>query len=382
MKKYKIHTLGCKLNYAESSTIARGLEEQGYVKAERDEVAQLVVINSCAVTGESERKARELIRRAARENSGAELVVTGCYAKLREAEIMALDGVTRVETVKALASYSSGERTRSFLKVQDGCNYHCSYCTVCRARGESRNAPIAQIVASAGEIAKRGAREIVLTGVNIGDFGRSTGESFLDLLQELEAVQGIERYRISSIEPNLLTTEIIEFCAASPKFMHHFHIPLQSGCDSILRRMGRRYTTDFFASKVAQVRRSMPDAFIGIDVIVGFPGETDEDFQTTVRFLEHLRPAFLHIFPYSARPDTVAAGFADQVEAKIKKERVARLGVLCDELLSEFTESQKNRPKSILVEGRSTKTGMLFGHTENYIRLELEGGNDLINTIV
>lgn len=382
MRCYKIYTLGCKLNFAESSSIARAIEQRGYERARRDEVADLVVINSCAVTGESERKARELIRRAVRENAGAEVVVTGCYAKLRQGEIEAIEGVSRVETVKALTSYSLGERTRSFLKVQDGCDYHCTYCTVWRARGESRNVPVAEIVAQAREIAARGVREIVLTGVNIGDFGRSTGESFLDLIRSLDTVGGVDRYRISSIEPNLLTDEIIDFCAASPRFMPHFHIPLQSGCDRVLKKMGRRYTTEFFASKIERVRAAVPDVFIGIDVIVGFPGETAAEFEATVEFLRRVRPAFLHVFPYSARPDTAAARFEDQVEARVKKERVAVLGALCDELLAEFTASQRGKPHKILIEGRSSRSGLLFGHTENYIRREVEGGDELINTVV
>lgn len=381
MKRYKIHTLGCKLNYAESSTLGRQFEEQGYIRAMRGESADLVVINSCAVTGESERKARELIRRAVRENQGAELVVTGCYAKLREAEIMTIQGVSRVESVKSLRSYSSGERTRSFLKVQDGCDYHCSYCTVWRARGESRSAPIKDVVGDAREIARKGVREIVLTGVNIGDFGRKTGETFIDLLVALDKVEGIERYRISSIEPNLLTDDIIAFCATSDKFMPHFHIPLQSGCDSILKRMGRRYTSEFFAAKVAAVRQQIPDLFIGVDVIVGFPGETDEDFQQTYHFLESISPSFLHVFPYSKRPNTTAAGFEDQVDPKTKKERVARLQALSDRFLSDFTRSQSGKRQTVLVEGRG-KNGNLFGHTQNYIRVEVDGGDELINTIV
>lgn len=382
MKRYKIYTLGCKLNYAESSTIARGIEQSGFTKASKGETADLVVINSCAVTGESERKARELIRRTVRENVGAEVVVTGCYAKLREQQILQIEGVTRVETTKSLASYSSGERTRSFLKVQDGCDYHCTYCTVWRARGESRNAPIEQVVSQAREVAAKGVREIVLTGVNIGDFGRSTGENLEALLIDLAQIEGVERYRISSIEPNLLTNEILTFCAANEKFMPHYHIPLQSGCDRVLKQMGRRYTTDFFASKIAEVRSIHgSDVFIGVDVIVGFPGESDEEFLQTVSFIEQIKPAFLHIFPYSARPDTAAAKFDGQVDAQTKKKRVKILRELCDRLLSDFTESQQGGAHKILIEGRA-KNGMLFGHTENYLRMETEGGDELINTIV
>ncbi|MEG0655618.1 MAG: MiaB/RimO family radical SAM methylthiotransferase [Mucinivorans sp.] len=379
--KYKIITLGCKLNYAESATIARALREQGMQPASKGEAAQKVVINSCAVTAESEHKTREMIRRAVRENPGAEIVVSGCYAKLREKEIMAIQGVSRVETQKSLTAYSTSGRTRSFLKVQDGCDFHCSYCTVWRARGASRNAPIADLVNSARAIAATGAREIVLTGVNIGDFGRTTGESFLDLLIALDKVEGVDRYRISSIEPNLLTDEIIAFCALSPKFMPHFHIPLQSGCNSILQVMGRRYTAQFFADKIDSIRAIMPNVFIGVDVIVGFPGETDDNFTDTMRLLQRVRPSFLHVFPYSARPDTPAAGMEGQVAPGVKKERAARLGALSEELLSEFTTKQQKAEHAILVEGRD-KNGLLFGHTENYIRMEIEGGDQLINTIV
>lgn len=379
--RYKIYTLGCKLNYAESSSIGRGLEAAGYERTvRRDEAAGVVVVNSCAVTGESERKTRELIRRVARENPGAEVVVTGCYATLRSEELLAIEGVTRVEKTKDLAAYSSGDRTRSFLKVQDGCDYHCTYCTVWRARGASRNAPIAQVVEQAQQIAAQGVKEVVLTGVNVGDFGRSTGETLLGLVRALHEIEGVERWRISSIEPNLLTQELIEFCAQSPRMMPHFHIPLQSGSDTILKKMGRRYTSDFFVQKVAQVRAAMPRTFFGVDVIVGFPGETDELFEQTVALLEAVRPAFLHVFPYSARPNTAAAQMEGQVCPQVKKERVARLNALSDRLLVEFTTQELAQGGlSVLVEGKN-KQGQWFGHTENYIRVELEAG--AINKIV
>lgn len=391
---YKIYTLGCKLNYAESFTIARNLETDGWIKACKGEVANLVIINSCSVTSQADHKARELIRRAVRENSGAEVIVTGCYAKLKGDEISRIDGVTRVEADKSkivshhlggdtfFAAYSTGERVRSFLKVQDGCDYHCSYCTVWRARGESRNAPIAAIVAQANEIAAKGVREIVLTGVNIGDFGKSTGESFLDLITALDSVKGIERYRISSIEPNLLTDEIIAFCKQSSKLMAHFHIPLQSGCDTVLKRMGRRYTAAFFAEKIATIRRSMPDVFIGVDVIVGFAGESDAHFQATYNLLNTIRPSYLHIFPYSQRDNTAAAKFADQVSPIVKKARAAKLEALNVELQKEFYDRWIESPHLVLVEGRDKRSGRLFGHTENFIRVELDGDNSAINTIV
>ncbi|MFI3287838.1 MAG: MiaB/RimO family radical SAM methylthiotransferase [Rikenellaceae bacterium] len=377
MGKYKVYTLGCKLNYAESSSISRSLEGKNLERAEKGEVADVVVINSCAVTAQSEKKTRELIRRAVRGNNGAEVIVTGCYAKLRSEEILSIEGVSAVQKTKELTAFSLGERTRSFLKVQDGCDYHCTYCTVWRARGESRNAPIEEIVAQGERIAAAGVREIVLTGVNIGDFGRSTGNRLYELLVALERIEGISRYRISSIEPNLLTDEIIEFCADSKKFMPHFHIPLQSGCDSVLRRMGRRYTSERFREKVEAVRALMPSAFIGVDVIVGFPGESDEDFEVTYSFLENLAPSFLHIFPYSVRPNTVAADMDDHVAEPKKKERVARLSELSDRLLVSFREKHLSEKELVLVEGRGSN-GLLFGHTEHYLRVEFEGEDTLI----
>ncbi|MFI3299377.1 MAG: MiaB/RimO family radical SAM methylthiotransferase [Rikenellaceae bacterium] len=381
-RSYKIYTLGCKLNYAESSTIARSMDEGGMRRAQRGEIANKVVVNSCAVTAQSEKKTRELIRRVVRENPNAEVVVTGCYAKLREPEILNIKGVTAVQTTKAITAWSYGERTRSFLKVQDGCNYHCTYCTVWRARGISRNAPIAEVVEQAEQIASRGVKEIVLTGVNTGDFGRSTGESFLELLYALEAVDGIERYRISSIEPNLLTQEIIEFCASSQKFMPHFHLPLQSGSNRILGGMGRRYNAQMFIDKVDAVRALIPNVFIGVDVIVGFPSESEQDFSDTVEVLKRVGATFLHVFPYSQRPDTLAAEMVEQIPEPIKKERVATLNKLSDELLSDFTERELSKPQEVLVEGRA-RSGKLFGHTANYIRVELDEGDDsLIGKVV
>ncbi len=383
MSYYKIYTLGCKLNYAESSSIARSMENRGIAKAEADQSADIVVINSCAVTAQSEKKTRELIRRVARENSGAELIVTGCYAKLRGEEILSIEGVTGVQPLKELTAYSIGERTRSFLKVQDGCNYHCTFCTVWRARGESRNAPIEEIVAQAEKIAEVGVQEIVLTGVNIGDFGRSTGDNFIDLLRALDRVEGINRYRISSIEPNLLSAEILDFCVDSKKFMPHFHIPLQSGSNDILKKMGRRYRTEDFEAKIDTIRAKMPNAFIGLDVIVGFPGESDELFECTVKFLERVKPSFLHIFPYSQRPNTIAAEMDGQVDPSVKKARVKRLGELSDRFLGDFTVKQLQQTQLVLVEGRG-RDGKLFGHTENYIKVSIEEqcSDDLIGTII
>lgn len=332
-RRVNFHTLGCKLNFSESSTLAREFERGGFVRVAPDAEADICVINSCSVTEHADKKCRNLIRKLHRRNPGAIIAVTGCYAQLKPQEIAAIEGVDIVlsnndkgmlykrvvelsgkgraqiyscdteSLTSFFAAFSSGDRTRAFLKVQDGCDYKCAYCTIHYARGGSRNMPIADLVAEARQIAAAGQKEIVITGINTGDFGRTTGERFIDLLRALNEVEGIERYRISSIEPNLLTDEIIAFCAASPKFQHHFHIPLQSGSDKILGLMRRRYTTARFADRIAAVRALMPDAFIGIDVIVGFPGETEEDFRTTYDFLEGLKPAFLHIFPFRSVPE-------------------------------------------------------------------------------
>ena len=353
-RRVNFHTLGCKLNFSESSTLAREFERGGFVRVAPTAEADICVINSCSVTEHADKKCRNLIRKLHRRNPEAIIAVTGCYAQLKPQEIAAIEGVDIVlsnndkgalfkrvvelsgkgraqvyscETdslTSFFAAFSSGDRTRAFLKVQDGCDYCCSYCTIHYARGSSRNMPVADLVAEARQIAAGGQKEIVLTGVNTGDFGRTTGERFIDLLRALNEVEGIERYRISSIEPNLLTDEIIAFCAASPKFMHHFHIPLQSGSDRILGLMRRRYTTARFAERIAAVRRLMPDAFIGIDVIVGFPGETEADFRTTYDFLAGLEPAFLHIFPFSERPGTLREGKDMQESGFESRQKIVR----------------------------------------------------------
>ncbi|MBQ5617571.1 MAG: tRNA (N(6)-L-threonylcarbamoyladenosine(37)-C(2))-methylthiotransferase MtaB, partial [Alistipes sp.] len=330
-RRVSFHTLGCKLNFSESSTIARQFEEGGFERVGVNDQADICVINSCSVTEHADKKCRNIIRKLHRRNPQAIIAVTGCYAQLKPYEIAAIDGVDIVlgnndkgdlykrvvelgqrgqaevyscdceEITRFFSAFSSGDRSRSFLKVQDGCDYKCAYCTIHYARGSSRNIPIADIVAEAQKVAATGLKEIVITGINTGDFGRTTGEKFIDLLRALNEVESIERYRISSIEPNLITDEIIEFCAASPKFQHHFHIPLQSGSDHILGLMRRRYTSSRFADRIEKIRSLMPDAFIGIDVITGFPGETEQYFQETYDLLSRLRPAFLHIFPFSER---------------------------------------------------------------------------------
>ena len=410
-KKAGFYTLGCKLNFSETSTIARELEEAGIVRAERGESADIYVINSCSVTEHADKKCRNLIRRINRQNPDAIVAVTGCYAQLKPQEIAAIPGVDLVignngkgslservrqiahkgkssvytcdteELTSFFAAFSSGDRTRAFLKVQDGCDYRCTYCTIPLARGKSRNLPIADAVTEARKIAAQGQKEIVLTGINTGDFGRTTGESFLDLLRALDGVEGIERYRISSIEPNLLTDEIVAFTAASDKFQPHFHIPLQSGCDRILALMKRRYHTALFADRIAAVRRVMPDVFFGIDVIVGFPGETDEDFEATYRFLESVAPAFLHVFPYSVRPNTPAADMPGKVAPAVADGRVGRLTELSGRLHRAFSERQVGQTARVLFES-TQKGGLMFGYTENYLRVEMPYRRERINRIV
>ena len=402
--KIALTTLGCKLNYAETATYERGFLSAGWEVVPWTAQADVYLINTCAVTETAEKKSRNLIRRAHKTAPEARIVVTGCYAQLRKEQLLALDGVWKVfgadekkgivsllsgrgwpevsETIPSSATnsvfgaYSSGEeRTRAFLKVQDGCDNFCAYCTVPYARGRSRNIPICEVVKMARDIAAQGVKEIVLTGVNTGDFGQTSGESFLDLLKALNAVEGIERYRISSIEPNLITPEIVDWIASGTKFQRHFHIPLQSGSDTLLRRVGRRYDTSLFASRIDYIRQAMerpgePKVFFGIDVIVGLPGETEELFQETYNFLkERIRPAFIHVFPYSRRPGTRAAEWKDQVQDSLKTERVARLEELSAQLHQDFVSAHQGMRESVLWES-SVKNGLMGGYTGNYIRVE------------
>ncbi len=444
--KIAFQTLGCKLNYAETSTYERGFVAAGWEVVPWQDRADVYLINTCAVTEHAEKKARNLIRKMHRTAPEAAIVVTGCYAELRREQIEALEGVVRVfgaaekgkvvpdtitcvgvapsdagqaagsqkrvlaarsqpaplrkcspepvplspefSATQVMEAYSSGERTRSFLKVQDGCDNFCAYCTVPFARGRSRNIPICEAVRQAREIAASGIREIVLTGVNTGDFGRTTGESFLDLLKALNAVDGIERYRISSIEPNLLTDEISAWLASGTKFLPHFHIPLQTGSDTLLKKVGRRYDTALFASRIDTIRRHWKEAtgldgtvFFGIDVIVGLPGETDELFEETYRFLaERIRPAYLHIFPYSRRSGTRAAVMPDQVQDRIKTARVERLEALCRELEAEFIATNRGRKERVLWES-DKKDGRMAGYTGNYIRIERPYDASRVGTI-
>ena len=405
-------TLGCKLNYAETSTYERRLSAEGFEAVPWSKGADIFLVNTCTVTEHSDKKSRNIIRKLHRQCPEANIYVTGCYAQLKKAEIEAIEGVTAVfgaeeksmivprilSDIKGIApeletagtffpAYSSGERTRSFLKVQDGCDYKCAYCTVPYARGESRNIAIDKIIPQAEAIAAEGIREIVLTGVNTGDFGKTTGETFFDLIKRLNDVEGIERYRISSIEPNLLTNEMIDWIVSGTKFLPHYHIPLQSGCDTVLKAMGRRYDTKAFADKIGYIRERSevaggPKVFFGIDVIVGFPGETDELFMETYTFLKDVvRPAFIHIFPYSRRAGTPAAERKDQVQDCIKTKRVQMLEELCAELHAEFIQSNKGVAERVLFESTDRK-GQMEGYTGNYIRISRPYDPDLIGKIV
>ncbi|MFI3324338.1 MAG: tRNA (N(6)-L-threonylcarbamoyladenosine(37)-C(2))-methylthiotransferase MtaB [Rikenellaceae bacterium] len=409
-RRVNFHTLGCKLNFSETSTLARQFEAGGFERVAPGEVADICVINTCSVTEHADKKCRNLIRRLHRRQPDAVIAVTGCYAQLKPHEIAEIEGVDIVlsnndkgdlyrrvaelrkcgeaevyscsteELTEFFAAFSSGDRTRAFLKVQDGCDYKCSYCTIHYARGGSRNQPIAQIVKQAEAVAAAGQREIVITGVNTGDFGRSTDERFIDLLRALNEIEGIDRYRISSIEPNLLTDEIIEFCAASPKFQHHFHIPLQSGSNSVLGRMRRRYTAERFADRIEAVRRLMPDAFIGIDVIVGFPAESEEEFCETYDLLASLAPSFLHIFPYSARAATPAAAMEDKVSPQVTAQRVERLEALSAKLHRAFCEAAVGTVEPVLFES-TIRGGMMFGYTPTYRRVRVPFEKSKINEI-
>ena len=430
-------TLGCKLNYAESATFARAFKAAGLEVVPWSRGADLFVVNTCSVTATSDSKSRSAIRKLHRIRPDAPIVVTGCYAQLRREEVAAIEGVALVfgadekarlvpETLALLrtldagergtvpgkcatlgniregtmsaanggaerseafpgavplspaqaqvfGAYSIGGRTRSFLKVQDGCDNFCAYCTVPYARGRSRNIPICEAVRAARAIADAGGKEIVLTGVNTGDFGRTTGERFLDLLKALDAVEGIERYRISSIEPNLITEETVDWIASGTKFLPHFHIPLQTGTDSQLKRMGRKYTTAFFRDRIEYIRARMegpgrPKVFFGIDVMVGLPGETPELFEETRAFIESVRPAFIHIFPYSRRPGTRAADWPDQIPETVKAERVKVLEALCERLHADFVEANRGIRERVLWESKE-KDGNMSGFTGNYIRI-------------
>lgn len=412
-KKARFYTLGCKLNFSETSTFAKLLGEMGVVEAEDGEKADICLVNTCSVTEMADHKCRQTIHRLVRENPGAFMVVTGCYAQLDSEKVSKMDGVdlvlgsnekadllqylndawalpadaaddghrhifhnVKTKDIKTFQpSCSRGNRTRYFLKVQDGCNYYCTYCTIPFARGNSRNPSIASLVAQAEQAAREGGKEIVLTGVNIGDFGQTTGEKFIDLVKALDGVEGIQRFRISSIEPDLISDELIEYCAQSRAFMPHFHIPLQSGSDEVLRLMHRRYSRDVFAHKIELIKRLMPDAFIGVDVMVGCRGETPECFEDSCGFLESLPVTQLHVFPYSERRGTAALRINYVVADKDKKERVHRLLKLSDEKTLDFYASHIGKEAEVLFE-KSAHGKAMHGFTRNYIRVELPPSDD------
>ena len=410
--KAEFHTLGCKLNFAETSTIARIFAERGIRRAQPGEVPDICVVNTCSVTELADKKCRQTIRRLAHRYPDAVIVVTGCYAQLKKDEVAAIDGVdivlgseqkmeisayldrwlatrkpqvevTPAKDIRAFSpSCSRGDRTRYFLKVQDGCDYFCSYCTIPFARGRSRSGSIESLVAQAREVAAEGGKEIVITGVNIGDFGKNTGESFIDLVRALDAVEGIERYRISSIEPDLLTDEIIDFCARSRAFMPHFHIPLQCGSDTVLRLMRRHYDSALFAHKVEMIKRLIPDAFIGGDLMVGTRGETEELFEESRRFVDGLDITRLHVFPYSERPGTLALRTIDHVvDQHTKSVRAGKMIALSDRKLRAFMQQYAGTVRPVLFE--QPQPGMpMHGFTDNYIRVEVSDAPEaLVNTV-
>ena len=408
-KRVAFHTLGCKLNFSETATISRDFLRHGFEKVDYRDTADIYVLNTCSVTENADKEARKLIRQAKRRNPESAIAVIGCYAQLKPNDIAAIDGVdivlgagekfnllnyldsidlnggakviqSEIDHVHTFTpSYSTGERTRSFLKIQDGCDYTCSFCTIPMARGESRSDTIDKTLEVAKEVAETDTREIVLTGVNIGDFGKGSDETFFDLIQQLEQLDGIDRIRISSIEPNLLTNEIIQFCASSQKFMPHFHIPLQSGSDKILSAMRRRYKRDLYEERVAKIKSIIPHACIGVDVIVGFPGETDDDFLDTYNILNELDISYLHVFTYSERPNTDAVEMGEVVPKETRAERSKMLHILSDKKRRYFNDQFIGNDRPVLFE--TMKNGKIQGHTDNYIQVQVDGDTNLINTI-
>ncbi|WP_346319781.1 tRNA (N(6)-L-threonylcarbamoyladenosine(37)-C(2))-methylthiotransferase MtaB [Chitinophaga sp. YIM B06452] len=416
-KSVAFHTLGCKLNFSETSTISRMLEKDGFVKKDFDDTADVYVINTCSVTDNADKECRQLVRRIQRRAPGSLVVITGCYAQLKPQEIAGIPGVDLVlgaaekfniaDHIRELAkgdsakicscdiedvntfhsSYSVNDRTRTFLKVQDGCDYNCSFCTIPMARGISRSDSVANVVASAHELAAGGVKEIVLTGVNLGDFGKGfeggkkREETFFELIQQLDEVEGIERYRISSIEPNLLSNEIIEFVAGSKRFMPHFHIPLQSGSNEVLALMRRRYRRELYAEKVGLIKQFMPHCSIGVDVIVGFPAESDAHFRETYDFLHDLDVSYLHVFTYSERDNTHALGIQPVVPIQVRHERNKALRNLSHKKLQYFTEQHLGQTRKVLFEKHS-RDGMMEGYTDNYIKVTTPFREEWGNSIV
>lgn len=415
-KKVAFYTLGCKLNFAETATIARSFENEGYDKVDFEEVADIYVINTCSVTDNADKQFKQIVRKALKNNQNAFIAAIGCYAQLKPEELIAVDGVDLVLGAKEkfnitqyvddltklnegqvhscdineadfyVSSYSTGDRTRAFLKIQDGCDYKCTYCTIPMARGISRSDTIDNILKNAQEISKKNIKEIVLTGVNIGDYGKGEfgnkkhEHTFLELVQALDAVQGIERLRISSIEPNLLKDETIDFVANSRTFVPHFHIPLQSGSNEILKKMKRRYLRELYQNRVNKIREVMPDACIGVDVIVGFPGETDKHFLETYHFLNELDISYLHVFTYSERDNTEAIEMEGVVPADVRAKRSRMLRGLSAKKRNYFYTNQLGTEHTVLFEA-DNKKGFMHGFTENYVKVKTEWNPDLINTL-
>lgn len=405
------HTFGCKLNFAETSTVANMFRQRGIRRVAEGETPDLIVINSCSVTDLADKKCRQAIRSFAKRYPDAPIIVTGCYAQLKPGEIAAIDGVAIVagsdqkqnladfldkwteqrnqqlvvtpsrEITEFTPSCSRGDRTRYFLKVQDGCDYWCTYCTIPIARGRSRSGSIQSMVDQVNQVVKDGGREVVITGVNIGDFGKGTDKNFLDLIKELDQIDGIDRYRISSIEPNLLSEEIIDFVANSRRFMPHFHVPLQAGSDAVLKLMHRHYDTAHFRHKMELIKQAMPDAFIGVDLMVGTRGETLEEFERSRDFVESLDISRLHVFPYSERPGTRALSIDHVVDQAEKHRRTAVMIELSDKKLTEFTSRFINTIRPVLLEHGSTP-GILSGFTDNYLKVRVPADNSLDNSIV
>lgn len=417
VKSVAFHTLGCKLNYSETSTLSRQMEQDGFVKKEFTEQADVYVINTCSVTENADKECRYLVRKIQRRAPEAMVVITGCYAQLKPEEIASIEGVdlvlgaaekfnltkhlrelTKGNSAKICScdiedvdgfnsSYSINDRTRTFLKVQDGCDYNCSFCTIPLARGHSRSDSIAGVIANVKELAASGTKEIVLTGINLGDFGKGNEggkrreENFYDLIQELDEIEGIERYRISSIEPNLLTNEIIEFVARSKRFMPHFHIPLQSGSDKILGLMRRRYRRDLYADRVARIKELMPHCCIGVDVIVGFPSESDDDFKDTFDFLHGSDVSYFHVFTYSERANTLAIDIEPVVPMNVRHERNKALRNLSYQKMQYFTAQHSGQSRTVLFE-HADKNGMMEGYTDNYIKVQTPFREEWANQIV
>ncbi|MFM6983440.1 MAG: tRNA (N(6)-L-threonylcarbamoyladenosine(37)-C(2))-methylthiotransferase MtaB [Chitinophagaceae bacterium] len=411
LKSVAFYTLGCKLNFSETSTIARQLDQAGFEKKEFTDAADVYVINTCSVTDHADRKCKKVVKEALKYNPNAFIVIIGCYAQLKPEEISNIPGVDLVlgaaekfnlishlsenyqktdkakifnanikETNIFIPGFSVGDRTRSFMKVQDGCDYFCSFCTIPLARGKSRSHTISETLKVAREVAETNVKEVVLTGVNLGDFGVQNGETFYDLITELDKIEGIDRYRISSIEPNLLEDRIIEFVAKSKKFMPHFHIPLQSGSDEILKSMRRKYLRQLYADKVEKIKSLMPHCAIGVDVIVGFPGESDEAFLETYNFINGLDVSYLHVFPYSERKNTTAAKLKEKVHQFKRNDRTEMLRILSEEKRRAFYESFSGKSFNVLFENEE-KDGKMYGFTENYIKTVADYDPLLINEI-